>query len=168
MVKSPHPDSAPVTAQPDLVAGLPTGSRQLVQIVAQQQKWVLYTLIAWLLLIPMVVILFLFAKFFFFHFPLPGHDPGLRSLITDVFMFSLLGVLAVALVLVPLMTVLLASSIYPLRLTLLVVPAALIPGIGLLTALVVSRDATRILRANGLRVRLLGANLREVNDWVNQ
>lgn len=59
-------------------------------------------------------------------------------------------------------TILLATQIYSTGVAVLLAVLAIVPCIGLIVLLIINGKATAILRANGVKVGLFGANMKQV------
>ena len=118
--------------------GVLSGSREDVRNVAMYQKGIL-----------VCILIYLLAMIFQFALPVQ-----LRPLLgVGVLVLGLAGTIFVFL---------LAMKVYSVGAGILLGILTLIPCIGLLVLLMVNGKATSILKQNGIRVGLLGANLSEI------
>ena len=118
--------------------GVLSGKREDLRGVAQYQKGIL-----------VCILIYLIAVFCQFLIP-----PEIRIFLgLGVILVSLTGTVFVFL---------LAIKVYGAPLGVLLGILTLIPCVGLLVLLIVNGKATSVLRQNGIRVGLLGANLSEV------
>lgn len=120
------------------VTGVLSGSREDLRSVAKFQKGIL-----------VCILIYLCAVI------------GQFALPADLRLFLGLGVLVVGLV-GTVFVFLLALKVYSPVVGILLGLLTLIPCVGLIALLVVNGKATSILRANGLKVGLLGANVSEI------
>jgi hypothetical protein len=120
------------------VVGVRSGSRHDLRSVAQYQKGILVCI-----LIYFIAVLFQV-----------GLPPELRPVLAlGVMLLGIVGTVFVFL---------LAMKVYSTGVGILLGILTLVPCIGLITLLVVNGKATAILKQNGIRVGLLGANLSEI------
>jgi len=120
------------------VVGVKSGSREDLRSVAKSQKGILVCILVYLVAVG--------AQF--------AMPPELRLLLG-------LGVLVVGIA-GTVFVFLLATKVYGTGVGVLLGILAMIPCIGLLVLLVVNGKATAILKQNGIKVGLLGANLSEI------
>lgn len=120
------------------VVGVKSGSREDLKLVAKYQKGIL-----------VCILIYLVAVFGQFAIP-----PEFRPLVA-------LGVLAVALT-GTVFVFLLAIKVYSTGVGILLGILTLAPCLGLIVLLMVNGKATAILRQNGIRVGLLGADLSQL------
>jgi hypothetical protein len=120
------------------VVGVRSGSREDLKAVATYQKGIL-----------LCILIYLVAVFSQLAVP-----PDLR-------MFLTFGLLAVGLV-GTVFVILLAIKLYKVAIGILLGILTFIPCVGLLVLLMVNGKATAILRQNGVRVGLLGADLSQL------
>jgi hypothetical protein len=133
---SENPYQSPAT--PVEAIGVVSGRREDLRNVAVYQKGIL-----------VCILIYLFAMFCQFVLP-----PELRMLLgVGVILLGLAGTIFVFL---------LAMKVYNVALGILLGILALIPCIGLLVLLMVNGKATAILKQNGIKVGLMGANLADV------
>lgn len=120
------------------VVGVLSGQREDLRLVAQYQKGIL-----------VCILIYLVAVFSRFALPAPLQD----LLIIGVLLLGLVGTIFVFL---------LAMKIYGAAAGILLGLLTLIPCLGLLVLLIVNGRATATLRANNIKVGLLGANLADI------
>ncbi len=131
-----NPYQSPTT--PMEAIGVVSGRREDLRSVAVYQKGILVCILVYLIAV-------------FFQFALP---PEIRPLVgLGVAMVGLAGMVFV---------LLLAVKVYNVVLGILLGILTLVPCIGLLVLLMVNGKATTILKQNGIKVGLLGANLADV------
>lgn len=118
--------------------GPPTLSREDLISVATFQKGVLYCILAYILLVG-------------FQFAIPPEGRLYLGLIA-------LGVIITATVFV----FLLATKVYSTCLGIVLGILTLIPCLGLIVLLIINAKATGVLKQNGIRVGLLGANTADI------
>jgi hypothetical protein len=133
---SENPYESPRAEAP--VVGVLTGRREDLRSVAQYQKGIL-----------VCILIYLVAVFCQFLIP-----PEFR-------LFLALGVLVIGLV-GTVFVFLLAMKVYGAALGVFLGILTLIPCVGLIVLLVVNGKATSVLKQNGIRVGLLGADLSQV------
>jgi hypothetical protein len=131
-----NPYAAPQTYTP--VVGVLSGSREDLRSVAKSQKGILVCIL--------IYIIAVVVRFF-----LPE----------DLALILALGVLVVGIVAM-VFVFQLAIKVYGTGAGILLGILTLIPIIGLLVLLIINGKATRILKANGIKVGLLGANVEEI------
>ncbi len=120
------------------VVGVKSGSREDLRSVAQYQKGILVCILVYFLAVLSQLLV----------------PPELRILIS-------IGVIVVGIV-GTIFVFMLAMKVYSTAVGILLGILALVPCIGLLVLLMVNGKATTILRDNGIKVGLLGANLSDV------
>ncbi len=120
------------------VIGVLSGTREDLRSIAKLQKGIIVCILIYLIAV-------------IFQFALP---PEIRWLVA-------LGVLAVGIV-GTVFVFMLAIKVYSTAVGVLLGLLTLIPCIGLIVLLVVNGKATGILKQNGMKVGLLGANLSEI------
>ena len=132
---SENPYQSPVTAE---VVGVVSGRREDLRSVAVYQKGILVCILIYLIAV-------------FGQFVLPA----------ELRLFLGIGILVLGLA-GTIFVFLLAMKVYNVALGILLGILALIPCIGLLVLLMVNGKATAILKQNGIKVGLMGANLADV------
>jgi len=133
---SDNPFQSPMTE--DLAVGVKSGSREDLRGVAKYQKGIIVCILVYL--IAMI-----------FQFVLP---PELRPILA-------LGVVAIGLT-GTVFVFLLAAKVYGTGLGVLLGILTFVPCVGLIVLLTVNGKATAVLRQNGIRVGLMGANLSQI------
>jgi hypothetical protein len=130
---SQNPYQSPVPAPP--VVGVNSGNREDLRKIASHQK-----------VIVVCILIYLLAVVFQFAFP-----PQVRPIIGGaVLIIALVGTVFVFM---------LATKVYSPVTGVLLGILTLIPCLGLIALLVVNGKATSVLKQNGIRVGLLGANM---------
>ena len=138
---SENPYQSPATPAP--AVGVLSGQRRDLRSVAFYQKGILVCILLYICVL------------------------GGQFLVPAELRFVLgIGVLLIGLV-GTIFVILLAMRVYGLILGILLGILALIPCLGLLILLMINGKATTILKENGLKVGLMGANLADVDAYVN-
>ena len=134
---SNNPYQTPQYAQAEVV-GVNSGRREDLRSVAQYQKGIMVCILIYLILV-------------FVQFAIPD-ELGLL-LVIGVIALGLTGTVFVFL---------LSTKVFSTGVGILLGILTLVPCIGLITLLIVNGRATAILKRNGIRVGLLGANMSQL------